>query len=489
MDPTPTPTRPPARTRIAPSPTGDPHVGTAYQSLFSYALAHQTGGRFLLRLEDTDQVRFDANSERRIFAALAWVHLLPDEGPEQGGPYAPYRQSERLPIYQAHAEQLIAAGHAYYCFCTPERLAAMRKEQEARKQPPRYDRHCLTLPPTEVQARLTAGERRVVRMLMPDEGVTSFHDVVRGEISFENRLLDDQVLMKSDGFPTYHLAVVVDDHLMGVTDVIRGEEWISSTPKHVLLYRYFGWELPTYAHTPLLLNDDRSKISKRKSPDKTRLEGFRERGFLPEALLNFLALLGWSHPDGQELFSLDEFIRVFSPARLLKAGSVFDMNKLIWMNGQYIRLLTVDELAMRLIPYTTHTAEEVRRVLPVLHDRLRLLSEFDDLAVIFFTEPVYDSALFSSKQFDAPALADHLAAARAWHADQPWPWEKEAWEAGIRQLAEERGFKKAGDLFMLLRVAVTGRKESPPLHDTMLLLGREATLARMDAALGVLRGA
>ena len=251
--------------------------------------------------------------------ALRWVNLTPDEGPEQGGPHAPYRQSERLPIYQAHAEQLIAAGHAYPCFCTPERLAAMRKEQEARKQPPRYDRHCLALPPSEVQARLAADERHVVRMRMPDDGVTVFHDVVRGDISFENRLLDDGVLLKSDGFPTYHLAVVVDDHLMGITDVMRGEEWISSTPKHILLYRYFGWEPPTYAHTPLLLNDDRSKISKRKSPDKTRLEGFRERGFLPEALLNFLALLGWSHPDGQELFSLDEFVRVFSPDRLLKA--------------------------------------------------------------------------------------------------------------------------------------------------------------------------
>jgi len=487
MDPT--PARPPARTRVAPSPTGDPHVGTAYQSLFSYALAHQSGGQFLLRMEDTDQARFDPLSEQRIFGALRWVALIPDEGPEQGGPHAPYRQSERLPIYRAHAEQLIAAGHAYYCFCTPERLAAMRKEQEARKQPPRYDRHCLALPPTEVQARLAGGERHVVRMRMPDDGVTVFHDVVRGEISFENRLIDDQVLMKSDGFPTYHLAVVVDDHLMGITDVLRGEEWISSTPKHVLLYRYFGWELPTYAHTPLLLNDDRSKISKRKSPDKTRLEGFRERGFLPEALLNFLALLGWSHPDGQELFSLEEFVRVFSPDRLLKAGSVFDMTKLIWMNGQYIRLLSVDELATRLAPYTTHTPDEVRRVLPVLHDRLRLLSEFDDLAAVFFTAPTYDPALFSSKQFDAAALAEHLAAARAWHADQPWPWEKEAWEAGIRQLAEARGFKKAGDLFMLLRVAVTGRKESPPLHDTMLLLGRESTLARMDAALATLRGA
>jgi glutamyl-tRNA synthetase len=480
----------PARTRVAPSPTGDPHVGTAYQSLFNYALAHQTGGQFLLRLEDTDQARLNVESERRIYEALAWVGLTPDEGPEQGGPHAPYRQSERLPIYQEYAQSLIAAGHAYYCFCTPERLAAMRKEQEARKEPPRYDRTCLRLSPDEVQTRLAAGERHVVRMKMPDEGATVFHDVVRGDISFENRLIDDQVLVKSDGFPTYHLAVVVDDHLMGITHVLRGEEWVSSTPKHVLLYQYFGWEPPVYAHTPLLLNDDRSKISKRKSPDKTRLEGFRERGFLPEALLNFLALLGWSHPEpDRELFSLDEFIRVFSPERLLKSGSIFDMNKLIWMNGQYIRMMSVDELADRLAPYTTHTPDEVRRVLPVLHDRLKLLSEFDDLAAMFFTEPAYDAAAFSSKQFDHAALADHLAAARDWHAAQTWPPPHDVWEAGVRGLAEERGFKKAGDFFMLLRVAVTGRRESPPLHDSMLLLGRDTTLARMDRALAALREA
>ena len=476
----------PARTRVAPSPTGDPHVGTAYQSLFDYALAHQTGGQFILRVEDTDQGRYDPDSERRIFDSLRWAGLPYDEGPDIGGPYAPYRQSERLPIYRAHAEQLIAAGHAYYCFCTSARLAEMRRLQEARHEPPRYDRLCLTLPPAEVAARLAAGEAHVVRMRMPDEGVTAFADVVRGEIEFENRLIDDQVLMKSDGFPTYHLAVVVDDHLMDVTHIIRGEEWISSTPKHILLYRYFGWDPPVYAHTPLLLNDDRSKISKRKSPEKTRLEGFRERGFLPEALLNFLALLGWSHPEGKEIFDLDEFIRVFSPERLLKAGSIFDMRKLIWMNGEYIRAMSLDELAARVAPYTQYPLPRVREVLPILQDRLKLLSEFDDLASFFFAEPHYDLALFASKQFDRAALRAHLAAARAWHESLAVPWDKEIWEAGVRDLAAAHGFKKAGDLFMLLRVAVTGRKESPPLFDTMLLLGRDKTLQRLDAALTAL---
>jgi glutamyl-tRNA synthetase len=476
----------PARTRIAPSPTGDPHVGTAYQSLFDFALARQSGGQFILRLEDTEQVRYIEDSDRRIFESLRWIGLPYDEGPDIGGPHAPYRQSERLPIYDKYAQELIDKGHAYYCFCTPERLAAMRKEQEARKEPPRYDRTCLRLSPDEVQAKLAAGERHVIRMKVPDEGITSFVDLVRGEIQFENRLIDDQVLVKSDGFPTYHLAVVVDDHLMEVTHILRGEEWISSTPKHILLYQFFGWEPPLHAHTPLLLNDDRSKISKRKSPDKTRLEGFRDRGFLPEALLNFLALLGWSHPDGKEIFSLNEFIELFHPDRLLKAGSVFDMNKLIWMNGVYIRALSLDELAERLAPYTQHPPDKVREVLPVLQDRLKLLSEFDDLAAFFFADPPYDLALFSSKQFDRPALRERLIAARNWHADLPWPWDKETWEAGVRALAEELGFRKAGDLFMLLRVAVTGRKESPPLYDTMMLLGRDKTLDRFDAAIAAL---
>ncbi|MGI8586445.1 MAG: glutamate--tRNA ligase [Chloroflexia bacterium] len=472
----------PARTRVAPSPTGDPHVGTAYVSLFDYALARQTGGQFILRMEDTDQLRYNPDSERGIFSALRWVGLPYDEGPDVGGPHAPYRQSERRPIYRAHAEQLVAGGHAYYCFCTPERLAEMRKEQAARKEPPRYDRRCLGLPPEEVRARLAAGERAVVRLRVPDEGITSFVDLVRGEISFENRLMDDAVLLKSDGFPTYHLAVVVDDHLMGVTHIVRGEEWISSTPKHILLYKAFGWEPPLHAHMPLLLDDDRAKISKRKSPDKTRLEGFRDRGILPEALLNFLALLGWSPPDGKEIFSLDEFVAAFSTDRMLKSGSVFDMNKLLWMNGQYIRALSVEQLAERLVPYTNYTPEQVKAVLPLLHDRLRVLSEFDDLASFYFAHPTYDPALFSSKQFDSSALREHLAAAREMHSGLDWPPDHETWEAAIRRLAEERGFKKAGDLFMLLRVAVTGRRESPPLYETLTQLGRDESLARMDAA-------
>ena len=478
---------PPARTRVAPSPTGDPHVGTAYQSLFCYALAHQSGGQFILRLEDTDQVRYSADSDKRIFAALKWCGLDYDEGPDIGGPHAPYRQSERLPIYLKHAERLVAEGHAYYCFCTRERLAQMRKEQEARKEPTHYDRHCRNLAPADVQARLAAGEPHVVRLKVPLEGTTSFLDVVRGEISFENRVLDDAVLLKSDGFPVYHLAVVVDDHLMGITHITRGEEWISSTPLHVLLYDAFGWEAPVFAHTPLLLNNDRSKISKRKSPEKTSLEGFRTNGYLPEALLNFLALLGWSHPEGKEVFGLDEFVQLFSLERILKAGSVFDLTKLQWLNGVYIRALAPEDLAARLEPYTRYPPDKVREVLPLLHDRLKLLSEFDDLAAFFFEEPEYDLALFPTKQLALPELRERLQAVRAWLADQPWPWTHDAWEAGLRAQAEALGFRKAGDLFMLLRIAVTGRKETPPLFDTMQALGHEVTFRRLDAALAALQ--
>jgi glutamyl-tRNA synthetase len=477
---------PPARTRIAPSPTGDPHVGTAYQSLFCYALARQSGGQFILRLEDTDQGRYSPDSDKRIFAAIKWCGLQYDEGPDVGGPHAPYRQSERLPIYLEHAERLIAEGQAYYCFCTRERLAQMRKEQEARKEPTHYDRHCRNLPPADSQARVDAGETHVVRLKVPLDGVTSFNDVARGEIVFENRVLDDAVLLKSDGFPVYHLAVVVDDHLMEITHVTRGEEWISSTPLHILLYRAFGWEPPVFAHTPLLLNNDRSKISKRKSPEKTSLEGFKVNGYLPEALLNFLALLGWSHPEGQEVFTLEEFVREFSLERILKAGSIFDLTKLQWLNGVYIRALSLEDLAARLEPYTRYPPDKVLEVLPLLHDRLKLLSEFDDLAAFFFEEPTYDLALFPTKQFTRPELRAHLQALRAWLAAQPWPWEHDPWEAGLRAQAETLGFRKAGDLFMLLRIAVTGRKETPPLFDTMQALGEPATFRRLDAALAAL---
>jgi glutamyl-tRNA synthetase len=298
--------------------------------------------------------------------------------------------------------------------------------------------------------------------------------------------LDDQVLLKSDGYPTYHLAVVVDDHLMHISHIIRGDEWLSSTPKHVLLYRFFGWELPVFVHTPLLLNIDKSKISKRKSPEKTSLDGFRSRGYLPEALLNFLAALGWSHPQGKEVYSLAEFVDLFRLDQINKSGSIFDLAKLNWLNGVYIRAIPTEELAARLEPYTKYPPNEILRVLPVLHERIKLLGDFDDLARFFFEAPTYqDPTLFKSKQFAPSEVHAHLITVHEWLTNLPWPSTADDWESGLRTLASELGFRKAGDLFMLLRVAVTGRRESPPLYETMIIMGRPEVLNRINLAIDV----
>ena len=321
MEPQPT-TTPPAggtqpsiRTRIAPSPTGLPHVGTAYQSLFDYVWAKKNGGQFVLRLEDTDRTRLVEGAAENIYEMLRWVGLPFDEGPDIGGSFAPYVQSERLESYHKQAEELVANGHAYYCFCTTERLAEMRLGQQKNHQPPKYDRHCLSLTADEVTKKLKDGVPHVIRMKVP-EGQTSFVDRIRGEIVFNNHEVDDQVLLKSDGFPTYHLAVVVDDHSMGITDVIRGEEWISSTPKHILLYQFFDWPLPTFTHLPLLLNADKSKLSKRKND--VSILSYKEQGVLPEALINFLAQLAWTHPEGKDIYSLDEMMELFTWERVQK---------------------------------------------------------------------------------------------------------------------------------------------------------------------------
>lgn len=482
--------RPPV-VRVAPSPTGDPHVGTAYQALFNYAYAQQQGGRFILRIEDTDQSRYSATSEQAIIDALHWLGLHWVEGPDIGGPHAPYRQSERKALYRIYVDQLVASKAAYHCFCTPAQLAAMRQQQEAAKQPPRYDRRCRWLPDSEVQQRLAAGEPSVIRLAMPLEGDTTFEDVIRGSIRFENAKIDDQVLLKSDGFPTYHLGVVVDDHLMGVTLVVRAEEWISSTPKHVVLYNAFGWNEPEWAHMPLLRNADKSKISKRKNP--TSLIWFREQGYLPAALLNFLALQGWSMPDGRDLFTLADFIAAFDWQRVVTSGPIFDLTRLDAINGQYIRALTTDDLLTALEPYLPHTARidrsYTRAIAPLVHERLRRLSDFEEATQFFYVEHpeevVTDPSVLVPKrltrdtsiQLLASAL-ERLAALSAWQADDL--------EATLRNLAEIEG-AKPGDLFMVVRVALTGSTATPPLFETMIVLGRQRVLMRLHAALAHLR--
>jgi glutamyl-tRNA synthetase len=473
------------RLRIAPSPTGDPHVGTAYMALFDMAYARRHGGQFVLRIEDTDQTRYVDTAEQNIFDYLHWAGLSWDEGPDVGGPYGPYRQSERLSTYREYAEDLIETGHAYRCWCSPERLKRVREEAQARKEPPKYDRFCFGKAEAERRALGEASERPVVRMLIPDQGTTAFDDLIRGRIEFENRLIDDQVILKGDGFPTYHLAVVVDDHLMKISHVTRGEEWISSTPKHVLLYQWLNLPLPTFAHFPLLRNENKSKISKRKNPWST-LGWFREQGFLPEALLNFLALMGWSMPDGREIFTLEEFIANVDIERISPTGPIFDLNKLDWLNGHYIRQFSLAELAERVRPFLERAGvvpdnPPLESVLPLIHERLKRLGEAPELLGFFYADrPTYDDALLVPKGLDRATAASLMDESTTIVSGAP-SFDHASLEASLRELAANRGVK-TGQLFMSLRVATTFSNVSPPLFETMAALGRERVVARLETA-------
>ncbi|MFH1731886.1 MAG: glutamate--tRNA ligase [Planctomycetota bacterium] len=479
------------RVRIAPSPTGDPHVGTAYIALFDMAFARHEGGKFVLRIEDTDRERSTKESEEAIFRALRWVGIEYDEGPDLGGPYGPYRQSERSGIYKEHAQQLIDSGHAYYCFCPPERLKAMRDEMQRKKQPPMYDGRCRDLPKDEVERRLAAGGKAVIRLKVPTEGETRYVDLVRkkGEpVVFQNSVIDDQVLVKSDGFPTYHLANVVDDHLMGITHVIRAEEWVNSTPKHVMLYKAFGWELPQFAHMPLLRNKDKSKISKRKNP--TSLDWYREQGFLPEAMLNFLALMGFSTEEGKEIFDLDTMIRKFSWDRVSTSAPIFDLTKLEWLNGMYIRSLSVEELTERLRPFAaegTLDGPHALKMVEIIQERMKTLSEFDKWTWFFFTDDLpYEPELLVANKMTPETTTDALKASiDAFGALDDWA--TEPLEALGRRLCEQLGLK-VNQLFMTLRVAITGSAQSPPLFESMQILGKERCTARLEDALARLAG-
>jgi len=474
------------RVRVAPSPTGDPHVGTAYMSLFNLAFARRHGGRFVLRIEDTDRARFRADSEQQIFDTLHWLDLSWDEGPDVGGPYAPYRQSERLDTYAPFVQQLLDAGHAYYCWCSAERLSEMREQQRANKQPTGYDRLCLGKTAEQRQALGGATETPVVRMLIPDDAPLTFTDVIRGEVSAPRP--DDQVILKADGFPTYHLAVVVDDHLMGITHVVRGEEWISSTPKHVLLYRWLGFEEPAFAHMPLLRNADKSKISKRKNP-AARLTWFLEQGYLPEALLNFLALLGYGQPGESEIFTFEQFSASFDWGRVNTVGPVFDLQKLDWLNGHYLRALPVDDVARRLLEFAARTrelnpdAEQLLRAgAPLVQERIETLAQGVDMLEFL----VVDDAAFA---VDEAAAAKQLGpdqqptiAAALEALDALGEWTAGAIEAALRAALVEGLGLKPKFAFGPVRVAVTGRTVSPPLFESMEILGRERALARLRAA-------
>ena len=478
----------PVRVRIAPSPTGDPHVGTAYIGLLNYIYARQRSGRFILRIEDTDRTRFVPASEQMIFDSLRWVGLAWDEGPDVGGPYGPYRQSERTAIYREHAAMLLASGHAYRSFETAEELEAMRQQQIAAKVPPRYNGAHRHLTQAQIDAYLTEGRPYTVRLKVPENQSTTFTDELRGSITFDHNNVDDQVLLKSDGYPTYHLANVVDDHLMRITDVIRAEEWISSTPKHVLLYAAFGWELPRFWHMPLLRNTDKSKISKRKNP--VSLVFYQQSGYLPQAILNFLGLMGggMAQPTEQEIvskglntkegdiFSLAEMLEKFDFRRISLGGPVFDLVKLKWLNGEYLRKLTPEEFFTALRS-TILSDSYIRAIAPLVQSRMEILGQFGDMTGFFFADNILppESVWLPKKRSFEESLAfiaEQLAALEA------AAWEAEAIEFSLKTLGEAKQWS-VKENFMLLRAILTGSTTSPPLVESMLVFGKARTLDRV----------
>ncbi|MDX6199922.1 MAG: glutamyl-tRNA synthetase [Actinomycetota bacterium] len=482
------------RLRVAPSPTGDPHVGTAYVSLFCLAFVRQQGGQFVLRLEDTDRARFRDDSEAQIYDMLHWLSLDWDEGPDKGGPYAPYRQSERLDTYRPHVDKLLADGRAYYCWCTPDRLQAMREEQQKRKVPTGYDRLCYGKTREERTALPGFSAAAVVRMLIPDDAPLTFTDVIRGEVNAPRP--DDQVILKADGFPTYHLAVVVDDHLMGITHVVRGEEWISSTPKHLLLFDWLGWERPAFAHMPLLRNTDKSKISKRKNP-AARLTWFREEGYLPHALVNFLGLLGYSLPSGEEIFTFDEMSASFDWTRVNTVGPVFDLDKLGWLNGHYVRELAPDDLVRRLLPFlhdagliaeppTDRQHADVTAAVPLIQTRMALLSEAPALLRFLLVEE--DSFVVDPAAVEKSIVGNGAVLAAAADALEPLEvWDTEHVQGALDGALLEDGMGlKRGKAYAPIRAAVCGSSISPPLPESLALLGKERTLRRLRALTGEL---
>ena len=494
------------RVRFAPSPTGSLHIGGArlfmYNVLFAHGQAKRDGrkGTVILRIEDTDQKRFVEGSAEGLMDGLRWLGLEWDEGPDVGGPYAPYVQSERQHHYREAAEALIASGHAYRCFCTPERLQKVRDEQIARNLPPGYDRHCRNLTPEEVQQKLDAGESYVVRIAFPREGETTFNDLLRGDITFQNSTIEDLVLLKSDGYPTYHLAVVVDDHEMDITHVTRGPEWIPTAPIHIQLYKAFGWDAPIFAHMPLILSPEGGKLSKRDG--SVSLADFREKGYLPEALLNYLALLGWSLDGKTEFFTMDTLLEHFTIERVSASPSTFDRDKLDWLNQQWINHhISVESLAERVLPFLIEAGTiedgpqdashprfaEVLVASGLLKDRIKHLTEAPDLMSYLLEDelPPYDPALLVPKKMEASQVLPMLEAVRAVLPDVDLA-DHEATEARLRALADDLGVK-AGQLFMPIRVAATGRTQSPGLFDTLGAIGNVRVAQRLDQAIALLQ--
>lgn len=488
------------RTRFAPSPTGYLHVGGLRTALYAYLVAKQAGGDFLLRIEDTDQGRLVADSIPKILESLYWAGIVPDEGVvlennvvSQKGSKGAYIQSERLPIYQKYAQDLLDAGQAYYCFCTSERLEQVRDFQQKNKLPTGYDGHCLKLSADEVKENLASGQTKVVRLKMPKDGESTFHDLIRGDVTFKNSLVDDQVLLKSDGFPTYHLAVVVDDHLMEITHVVRGDEWVSSTPKHIQLYKYFNWEIPQFAHLPLLLNPDKTKLSKRQGD--VAVGDYIAKGYLPEALVNFVAFLGWNPGTEKELYTLDELVKDFSLEKVNKAGAVFNIEKLDWFNKEYIKQLSSLEFLQRATPWLVQSGlldelriknEELRmaNIVTLEKERITTLAELPDTIKFIFELPDYQKELLvwrkgslEEVQKILPELKDFLSAIS--------DWTKTSLEAKVGEWIKEKGYS-TGSVLWPLRVSLSGQQNSPGPYEIAEVLGKEESLRRIEVAIAKL---
>jgi len=477
--------QPQVRVRFAPSPTGHPHLGNIRTALFNWLFARHHSGKFILRIEDTDIVRKVEGAVDVILDSLRWLGLDWDEGP--------YFQSQRLHYYQEVSNSLRKDGYAYLCYCSPQRLEAMRQEQMERKQPPKYDGHCRYLTQQEKTQLEASGIVPVVRFKMPLEGETSFHDLIWGQLTFQNSTLDDFILLKSDGYPTYHLANVVDDHLMAISHILRADEWLPSVPRHVLLYQSLNWDPPQFAHLPMLLGPDRSKLSKRHGAT-TAIE-YKEQGYLPEAMINFLALLGWSLDDRTELLSREELIKHFSLGRISKTAAIFDKRKLEWMNGVYLRRLSLDEFARQSAPFLDRDLppkvkrpldrDYICQITPLLQERAKTFAEVPQLADFFFLDELpYDTSLLLSSGLDATQASQaikialqQLEVVKTWHAD--------LLEGTLRPLATELNLT-TGKFFGLLRVAITGRTAAPPLFQTMAVLGKGRCLKRLSTALGKL---
>lgn len=473
----------PVRVRFAPSPTGYLHVGGLRTALYNYLFARKNGGKFILRIEDTDRTRFVEGAVENLLNTLAWAGLEYDEGPGKDGGCGPYVQSERTELYRQHAQQLLNNGYAYPCFCTSERLDDLRLRQQAAKMPPGYDKKCLGLSAEERQQRMEAGEPYVIRLNVPKEGNLVFDDVIRGRVRINYAEIDDQVLIKSDGFPTYHLANVVDDHYMGVTHVIRGEEWLPSTPKHIMLYDCFGWQKPVFAHLPLLLNPDRSKLSKRQAD--VAAEDYKQKGYLPQALVNFVALLGWNRGDNQELFTLEELCRDFSLERVGKAGAVFDITKLNWMNGMYIRGMDIEDLAQLAAPcfadWDLSDRPMFLKALNVARDHAVVL---DDLPQ--YTKPYYQRPVFTPEQctdFAAESTRNLLCWWDKALAGLHEPTYEQLEELTTRGVAET-GLKGRAYYFPL-RLALYGNTSGPHIPQLIDIMGVDESRARLQAALSV----